>query len=69
MAEVGTEETESEEEVAEWGELLIITSSVGVYVNSEGAVKVESVDNLDEESDPLNFWSDDQSFVLFVLPY
>ena len=68
MAEVGTEEKESEEEVAEWGELLIITSGVELYVNSEGAVKVESVDNLEEESDPLNFWSD-QSFVSFLLPY
>ena len=32
MAEVGTEEKESEEEVAEWGELLIITSSVEVIL-------------------------------------
>ena len=33
----------------------VITSGVEVYVKSEGAVKVESVDNLEEESDPLNF--------------
>ena len=32
-----------------------ITAGVEVYVKSEGAVKVVSVDNLGEESDPLNF--------------
>ena len=32
-----------------------ITAVEEVYVESEGTVKVESVDSLDEESDPLNF--------------
>ena len=42
-----------------------ITAVEEVFVKSEGTVKVESVDSLDEESDPLNFWLwtfDDQSF-------
>ena len=32
-----------------------ITAGAEVFLNSEGAVKVESIDNTVEESDPLNF--------------